>query len=177
MLIGRPFQQVIRPGEILDRKDNDRKDCRSRHSRSLTVAGLHLPRYPSKRSGVFLHRSPHHGMTTVSPAEWHKRYGTRDKSQDLHPLECGLLQTPYPEKNGASFQTNATVKIRGTLVLFSSYCTLKSSIAGALRCPGFTRMQKRTAQSVPCTVMQNATTKIIRESGGCSCRRGRSPYR
>ncbi len=98
MLIGRPFQQVIRPGEILDRKDNDRKDCRSRHSRSLTVAGLHLPRYPSKRSGVFLHRSPHHGMTTVSPAEWHKRYGTRDKSQDLSPSRMWPPPNPIPGK-------------------------------------------------------------------------------
>ena len=177
MLIGRPFQQVIRPGEILDRKDNDRKDCRSRHSRSLTVAGLHLPRYPSKRSGVFLHRSPHHGMTTVSPAEWHKRYGTRDKSQDLSPSRMWPPPNPIPGKKRCLVPDQCHSKNQGYLVLFSSYCTLKSSIAGALRCPGFTRMQKRTAQSVPCTVMQNATTKIIRESGGCSCRRGRSPYR
>ena len=97
VLIGRPIQQVIRPGEILDWKNDDRKDGRIRRSRSRTVAGLHVPGFPSKKSDTSLHCTPF-STTTVSLAEWRKRYGTRDKRQDLSPSQMWPPPKPHTRK-------------------------------------------------------------------------------
>jgi hypothetical protein len=89
MLIGRPFQQVIRPGEILDWKKTptSNQTAESAIPGPVRLWGCTSSGTDPKKSGTPCTALHTIETTTVSQAEWRKRYGTRDTRQDRTPSQ------------------------------------------------------------------------------------------